>query len=209
MPGDMRRSRDRWTSLVRGRTRSGAPLPPPQISLDFPIVGHSIELRPFTEDDAEAMFRVYGDPEVMRWVGHGAVSSLEAVHAMLQQYMAHQALHGFAFWAVVDRATGAVIGDGGLARTATGEIEMGYTLARDAWGRGRGSEVAALAAHTALDILGFPQVRALVEPENARSQRVLRGLGFMESGSTVAFGRPHLIFLHRPPGPSLPPARRD
>lgn len=207
--GEMRRGRERWTSLVRGRTRSGAPLPLPEIRLEFPIVGRTVELRPFTEQDAEAMFAVYGDPEVMRWVGHGAVSSVDAVHAMLQQYMAHQALHGFAFWAVVDRATGAVIGDGGLARTATGEVEMGYTLARHAWGRGRGSEVAALAAHTALDVLGFPQVRALVEPENARSQRVLLGLGFQESGSTIAFGRPHLIFLRRPPGPSLPPPRAD
>ncbi len=120
-------------SLVRGRPRSG-PLIPPPITLEYPIQGRTIELRPFTEDDAEAMLRVYGDPEVMRWVGHGAVSGIEAVRSMLQQYMAHQALHGFAFWAVVDRATGLVIGDGGLARTTGGEIEMGYTLARDAWG---------------------------------------------------------------------------
>lgn len=201
MPGEMRKSRERWVSLVRGRPKSG-PLIPPPVPVQYPIVGPTVELRPFTEDDAGAMFAVYGDPEVMRWVGHGAVSDVEAVRAMLQQYIAHQALHGFAFWAVVDRATGEVIGDGGLARTTGGEIEMGYTLRRDAWGHGKGTEVAALSAHTALDVLGFPRVRALVEPENARSQRVLLGLGFVEAGTTMAFGRPHLIFLRRPPGPS-------
>jgi [ribosomal protein S5]-alanine N-acetyltransferase len=199
-----RRRRGKLTSIVRGRARADAGAAG---RLSFPIVGHTIELRPFREDDATAMLEVYGDPEVMRWVGHGAVSGLEAVRSMLHQYMTHQELHGFAFWAVVDRQTGAVIGDGGLARTVGGEIEMGYTLARHAWGEGRGSEVAALAAHAALDVLGAPQVRALVEPENARSQRVLLGLGFTQSGATMAFGRPHLIFLRTPPGPQLPPPR--
>lgn len=188
---------------MRGRPREAGHLPDGPPLLTFPIVGRTVELRPFTDEDADAMVRVYGDPEVMRWVGHGAVASVEGVRSMLHQYMAHQQLHGFAFWAVVDRDTGEVIGDGGLARTVGGEIEMGYTLARDAWGHGRGTEVAALAAHTALDVLGFPKVRALVEPENERSQRVLRGLGFTQEGSTIAFGRPHEVFVRRPPGPAV------
>ncbi len=203
----MGRGRERISGIVRrGRMRTQGLQLTVESPLRFPIVGRTIELRPFTEADADAMLSVYGDPEVMRWVGHGAVSGIEAARSMIHQYMAHQQLHGFAFWAVVDRATGAVIGDGGLARTAGGELEMGYTLARHAWGRGKGSEVAALSAHTALDVLGFPRVRALVEPENLRSQRVLLGLGFTQEGSTLAFGRPHLIFMRRPPGPELPAA---
>lgn len=199
----MRRKTGLFGAIGRGRGRDGADQAP-GIGLEFPLAGRTVELRPFREGDAEAMLRVYGDPEVMRWVGHGAVGSIEVVRSMLQQYMAHQQLHGFAFWAVVDRATGQVIGDGGLARTIGGEIEMGYTLARDAWGHGKGTEVAAIAAHTALDVLGFSRVRALVEPENARSQRVLLGLGFTREGSTIAFGRPHEVFVRRPPGPRLP-----
>jgi len=197
------RRRDRITSIVRGRPRVEAGARANSRAVEFPIVGPTVELRPFRDGDAEAMLRIYGDPEVMRWVGHGAVSGVELVRSMLHQYMAHQELHGFAFWAVVDRSTGAVIGDGGLARTVGGEIEMGYTLARDAWGKGRGTEVAALAAHTALDVLEFPKVRALVEPENLRSQRVLLGLGFAQEGTTIAFGRPHLVFVRRPPGPTI------
>lgn len=203
--GDGRSARDRLAAIVRPVRAGSAVTPSPALpQLAFPLVGRTIELRPFTAGDAEAMLRVYGDPEVMRWVGHGAVTSLDGVRSMLHQYMSHQQLHGFAFWAVVDRDSGAVIGDGGLARTIGGEIEMGYTLARHAWGHGRGTEVAALVAHTALDTLGFPKVRALVEPENEGSQRVLLRLGFEPSGTTLAFGRPHLVFLRRAPGPAAP-----
>jgi ribosomal-protein-alanine N-acetyltransferase len=193
------RKRERFTSIVRSVSGGPIHVPVPQAAalVRFPIVGESVELRPFLGDDVDAMWAVYGDPEVMRWVGYGAVASRDAVRSMLQQYMAHQRLHGFAFWAVVDRATGRVIGDGGLARTVGGEIEMGYTLAREFWGQGRGTQVAGLVASTALEVIGAPMVRALVEPGNARSQHVLQKLGFAEVGVTVAFGRPHRVFVRR------------
>lgn len=162
--------------------------------LALPLIGPRVELRPFTLHDATAMLSVYGDPDVMRWVGHGPVRTLGEIEAMLRQYIAHQQRYGYAFWAVVDRETGEVIGDTGLARTADGTVEMGYTLARAYWGRGLATESAGLALHAALVTLGLPKVRALVEPDNHASQRVLRKLGLKQVGEVVAFGRPHLAF---------------
>ncbi|MBO9533944.1 MAG: GNAT family N-acetyltransferase [Solirubrobacteraceae bacterium] len=159
----------------------------------FPVTGRRLELRPFSLDDVPAIHRVYSDPEVMRWVGHGAVGSQAATESILRQYMAHQRLHGFAFWAVTDRETGEVVGDAGLARTVDGEIEMGYTLARDRWGVGLGTETAALCLKAGRSI-GVERLRALVEEPNVASRHVLEKLGFEQDGVTLAFGRPHLVY---------------
>lgn len=168
--------------------------------LHLPLVGPRVELRPFTLRDAPSMLAVYGDPQVMRWVGHGPVATLAEVEAMLRQYITHQDRYGYAFWAVVERGTGRVIGDTGLARTADGKVEMGYTLARDHWGRGLATESAGLALAAALGTLGLPAVRALVEPENLASQRVLTKLGLRPAGEVTAFGRRHLAYeIRRPP----------
>ncbi len=177
----------RWRD-ASGEGDDGAPT-----ALAFPITGRRVALRPFMLDDIPAIHRVYSDPEVMRWVGHGAVGSEAATESILRQYMAHQRLHGFGFWAVTDRATDHVIGDAGLARTADGEIEMGYTLARDRWGVGLGTETAALCL-SAARTLGIERVRALVEAPNAGSRHVLEKLGFEQDGTTLAFGRPHLVY---------------
>lgn len=163
--------------------------------LRFPISGPRLDLRPFTEADVPAVHRVYSDPEVMRWVGHGAVPDISASESIVRQYMAHQQTHGFGFWAVVDRATGVLIGDAGLARTVGGDVEMGYTLRRDYWGRGLGTEAAGLCVDVARGPLALPRVRALVEAPNAASRHVLDKLGFEQQGVTIAFGREHLVYV--------------
>jgi ribosomal-protein-alanine N-acetyltransferase len=162
--------------------------------LTFPLEGPSVSLRPFALADIPAAHLIYSDPVVMRWVGHGAVRHEAASGSIIRQYIAHQEAHGFAFWAVIERNTGTLIGDAGLARTVGGDIEMGYTLRREWWGRGLGTEAAGLCVAAARGPLGFAAIRALVEPPNAASRHVLEKLGFHEDGVTIAFGREHLVY---------------
>ncbi len=162
-------------------------------AVDFPLVGASVLLRPFTLADVPAAHLVYSDPAVMRFVGHGAVGSMSGTESMLRQYMAHQRTHGFGFWAVIDRATGTLIGDAGLARTIDGEVEMGYTLGQAWWGRGLATEAAQLCVDAARE-LGVPRLRALVEEPNLASRNVLEKLGFERDGVTMAFEREHLVY---------------
>ncbi|MDQ8043642.1 MAG: GNAT family N-acetyltransferase [Solirubrobacteraceae bacterium] len=162
--------------------------------MDFPLIGTAIELRPFTLDDVAAAHEVYSDPRVMRYVGHGPVGTVAGTESIIRQFMAHQQAHGFGFWAVVDRASGTLIGDAGLARAASGEIEMGYTLGTAWWGRGLATEAAGLCVAAARGPLRIPRLRALVEAPNGASQRVLTKLGFTLSGTAMAFGREHLVY---------------
>lgn len=163
------------------------------MTLDFPLRGDRLELRPFEVSDLEAALRIYGDPEVMRHVGEGGAVGREEAARMLADYRAHQDRHGFAFWAVFERRSGELIGDAGLEVTGEG-VELGYTLARSAWGKGLATEAAQLCVQAAFGPLALPRLVALAAVENSASARVLEKLGFTPGPRIPAYGRPHRRF---------------
>lgn len=161
--------------------------------MSFPLRTARLEIRPFTEADVDAAHRVYGDAEVMRWVGEGRPVTREETAAMLRGYVEHQAEHGYAFWAVVERGTGELIGDAGLEHTEHG-LELGYTLARPAWGRGLATEAARAVVDAARGPLRRDRLVALADVQNPGSARVLEKVGFTPGLVVTAYGRPHRRF---------------
>lgn len=194
-------------TLVAGTPHTApVPLSPalrPASPLSFPLRGERVLLRPFETTDVPAAHGVYGDEEVMRYVGAGGAVPPEETARMIAGYRRHQREHGFAFWAVVDRGSGALIGDAGIEVTEHGP-ELGYTLARTAWGQGLATEAARLCVAAAFGPLGMLRLVALADVENPASARVLEKIGFSRRGRTTAFGRAHHAFEHsRPAGSHL------
>jgi ribosomal-protein-alanine N-acetyltransferase len=170
--------------------------------VDLPITTDRLRLKSFELGDAEAMHAVYSDEEVMRQVGDGPVADIGATEGMLRQCIAHQEEHGFSFWAVVEAASGAVIGDAGLylLEGRGPEIEVGYTLGRAWWGRGYATEAAGACVAVAFNQLGAREVVAVADPANAASLRVLDKLGMARVGSRTAYGREHAFYRKIRPG---------
>lgn len=162
--------------------------------VEFPLLSERLLLRPFERSDAPAAHRLYSDELVMRWVGTGAVTRREQTEAMLSGYMEHQRRYGFSFWAVIERRAGELIGDAGLY-TRGDRVELGYTLGREHWGQGYGTEAARLCVTAAFDGLGIGEVEALVRPENPASAAVLEKLGFAARGRVIVHGTAHLRFV--------------
>lgn len=153
-----------------------------------------LDLRTFTPADAPAAFSVvYGDPEVMRYVGTGALRTVADTEALLRRYAEAGPVMGWTFWAVVERATGRLVGDAGLwaAQPGPGPPELGYTLAREAWGKGYATEAAGACVEHAFARPGVEEIAALVEPANTASLHVLEKLGFTVVGARRAHGREH------------------
>ena len=157
-----------------------------------------LQLRPFTLADHDAIHAIYADAEVMRYVGAGAHATLAETAAALRTYGDVLAAPRLLV-PRRDRARRAARSSAtpGCTRSrGTGpDVELGYTLARGAWGqrlrdRGCGS---ALVDH-AFGPLGVPRVVAQVEPGNPASRRVLDKLGM--DGARAADGL-------RPPAPAL------
>jgi len=162
-----------------------------------------LHLRPFTPADRSAIHAIYADPVVMRHVGHGPHRSTADTDAALAAFRRTLDARGFSFLAVIERSTTRLIGDAGLypMEGTDDDIELGYTLARDAWGRGYATEAArALLAHarTTLDVA---RVVATVDPANDASRHVLEKVGMTAAGERIAYGRPHAVYaveLRRP-----------
>jgi ribosomal-protein-alanine N-acetyltransferase len=152
-------------------------------------------LRPFTLADAPAAFPWFSDPEVMHFIPGGADSTLAAVESRLARYIAHQQLHGFSKWAVIERATQELIGDAGLFHFPDGvRIELGFRLRRDRWGQGLAPELGHAWIAYFQQLYPGRILHAITEPEHHRSQRVLAGLGFEPVGSDVLYDHPFLVF---------------
>src|SRR4051812_6291787 len=132
----------------------------------------------------------------MRWVGHGAHRTEAETARALRGYADALRARGYGFVAVIERSSGVLIGDGGLHPLAGRgpDVELGYTLARAAWGHGYATETAGALVEHAFGALRFPRVMAQVEPDNLASRRVLEKLGMTERGVRVAYGRPHLLY---------------
>ncbi len=145
------------------------------------------------------MVAVYTDPDVMRYIPGGPLAGLEEVRALLESYAEAQAARGFSSWGVVERATGKLIGDAGFGIfERTGDIELGYTLARSAWGAGYATEAASACLAAGVEQLAAPRIVAAVDVDNDASIRVAGRLGMIRGETVEAHGRPHALFVAQP-----------
>ncbi|MEU6488213.1 GNAT family N-acetyltransferase [Streptomyces sp. NPDC046887] len=145
-----------------------------------------LTLRVPTEEDAYAWHQVFDHPEVMEFLG-GRSSELSLYYEFTARQRRHDAEHGFCLWTVLDEA-GQVVGFTGAQPWPhpwgpAGEIEIGWRLARTAWGRGYATAAARMTLER-LRAAGVERVVAMVNTRNERSLAVARRLG-MEPGETI------------------------
>jgi len=161
--------------------------------MTLPIDTDRLTLRVFTAGDAPGLHALFADPHAMRYVGRGPLAELEETEAVLRGYIHHQLRHGFSFWALIDGDSGRLAGDAGLFRV-DGEVQLGYTLGPEWWGRGYATEAGRACMGAAFGALELDAVTAVVDPHNAASMKVLDKLGFRSCGSRLAYGRRHLVY---------------
>jgi RimJ/RimL family protein N-acetyltransferase len=169
------------------------------MSIPLPIETPRLTVRAFAPaSDAEGMVETYCDPEVMRFIPGGALPDEDAVRDLLTGYVGAQRKSGFSSWAVVERDTGRLVGDVGFGEFApTGDVELGYTLARRFWGLGYATEAARACLAEGLRHLDRPRIIAAVDVDNLASIRVAERLGMTRAGDVLAHGRPHVVFSTR------------
>ena len=134
-------------------------------------------MRQFREADTDEYAELCADEEVMRYVGGKALTRAEAWRQMAM-LVGHWQLRGYGFWAVEEKASGALVGRVGCWRPEGWlDFEVGWTLARKFWGRGYATEAARAAMGYAFTRLGREHVVSIIHPDNVRSIRVAERLG--------------------------------
>jgi len=138
-------------------------------------------LRPFTEDDLDALFAMQSHPEVTRWLPWGP-RDRDEVRAALEKKLKSSPLRedGDAVsLAVVLKSSSEVIGDGSLwlvsAEDRLGEV--GYLFHPDHYGRGYATETTRRLLQLAFEEFRLHRVVGRLEPRNGASARVLEKAG--------------------------------
>jgi ribosomal-protein-alanine N-acetyltransferase len=149
-------------------------------------------LRPFASGDGPAHARLYAKPEVTRFLAGGPFLGEAAARrsrAALELFVNHWAGHGFGVWAVLDRATGAFIGQCGLKYLPESpEVEILYALDPPYWGRGVATEAARAALRHGFETTGLDRIVAVARPEHHASHRVMEKLGMAYEGVVEVYG---------------------
>jgi len=137
-------------------------------------------LRGWRDDDRAPWASMNADPEVMRYF-HDTMTRDQA-DAMLDRMDAALTAQGWGLWALERQDTGELIGFTGLAVPTydlpfTPCVEVGWRLARSAWGRGYATEAAREALRVGFDEIGLPEVVSMTSVPNTPSRAVMERIG--------------------------------
>jgi RimJ/RimL family protein N-acetyltransferase len=151
-------------------------------------------VRQLQPEDVDAMFAVYGDPEVVRWVDDGQPLSRDLCAKWIDVSQHNYTSKGFGASAVIEKATGTFIGCCGIVYAPGGsEPEIIYAFRQSHWGQGFASEVVPAMLAYGFGTCHLPEIYATIFPENLTSARVLikAGMSWLrddlnEDGTTTA-----------------------
>jgi len=147
-------------------------------------------LRPWRDADLEPLTAINSEPEVNEFLSleQDRTTTAELIAAARQHWEEHR----FGFFAVEPRVgplAGELIGFCGISHPAfipevAHRTELGYRLARPAWGKGFATEASIACRDDAFYRIGLAELIALIDPANTRSQRVAEKVG-MTAGESV------------------------
>jgi RimJ/RimL family protein N-acetyltransferase len=173
-------------------------------------------LRTPTPRDAEALYDLLADPEVMHELGKESVSALEEARARIEEGIGGWRTDGLGpFILETAAADRRVVGQAGLMIFDTrgwtpsswanagshAQPELGWALIRAHWGHGYATEAAAAIRDWAHDWRSIDRLVSLISSDNVRSQRVAERLGAIptETVRPVDSKRKTVVWRH-PPG---------
>jgi ribosomal-protein-alanine N-acetyltransferase len=143
-------------------------------------------LRQIVPQDAEALFALFSDETVTRYLDIAAMERPRQAHhlikIMTERFDSRQGIR----WAMVLKENQQIIGTCGYNHWGfppqSQRAEIGYDMACRYWGQGLMKEALNKIIHYGFTIKDLNRIEALVLPENTRSINLLQNLGFQKEG---------------------------
>jgi len=144
--------------------------------------GARVILRWLTAADVEALFEIFSDPEVARFLAIPRHHSREDTERFLDGI--HEGFRTSSLYQWGIEHAGRVIGTctlGGID-WENRRAEIGFALGRASWGQGLMPDALAVLIDHAFNDMGLHRIEADVDPRNTVSLRLLDRLGFRREG---------------------------
>jgi RimJ/RimL family protein N-acetyltransferase len=146
-------------------------------------------MRGYRDEDYERFAAILGDPEVSKALGRDMPISPGDAWREMAMFTGHWQLKGFGHWVLEARDTGEIVGRAGLFHPPEWpDLEVGWTVAREHWGKGYATEAARASCEWAHGELGARHIISLIHASNARSIRVAEKLGERHEGQVRVRG---------------------
>lgn len=152
---------------------------------EFPVLeSDCIRLRGIEENDIESLYKLFSNPQVMRYWSRGPMSTpqeaLDYANSIVEGFAKRNLLN----WIVADLGSNQMIGTCTLYEISPQHARagLGYALMPEYWGKGLATEAASLAISYGFLELGLHRIEADTEPNNLRSNKVLERFGFQREG---------------------------
>jgi RimJ/RimL family protein N-acetyltransferase len=147
-------------------------------------------LRAWEDDDLDAYAALCADRDVMRYIGNGSPQRREQAAAAMASFREGWAERDYDLWCVARPADDVCIGFVGLhvpdfLPEIMPAVEIGWRLARDAWGHGYATEAAIAARGHAFDTVGLDRLVSIAHADNDASTNVMRKLGMRLERATA------------------------
>lgn len=153
--------------------------------------------RRLVPEDFDDLYRMYRDPDVRQYFPDGVRTAEETMEELEYYLQGHPKDSRLGLWATIEKATGNLIGRGGLLMweiDGLTEIEIAYMVDKSRWREGFGAEMAIGLTNHALQTLQLPKVIALIDPEHNASIKTAESAGLAFEKETLMDDLPTVIY---------------
>ena len=150
-----------------------------------------LKLRPITQDDAQDIFEIFSDKQVMKYYDLLPFESLDRAKEQADFFVKGFEKKQMIRWGIELKESGKLIGTCGFFafNEDAQKAELGYELGSAYQGKGYMSEALSAALAFLFRESSVNRVEAFVEPPNIASQRLLEKLGFTKEGTLRQYER--------------------
>jgi ribosomal-protein-alanine N-acetyltransferase len=149
-------------------------------------------------EHADELTRLLCDPRIAAALSpSGVLPTADAVLVYLESKIEHWDRFGFGMWLVRDRVSGEMVGRGGLQHAYVAglhEVEAGWAIIPERWGRGLATELAVTSVEAAFEQLRLQRLIAYARTDNHASRRVMEKTGFAYEREIEHEGLAHALY---------------
>lgn len=156
-----------------------------------------LTLRCLTIDDLDALFALYSDADVKKYVYSEAMTVEETRDELEWAIKVYSEQPGFGLWGTIHKETGEFIGRCGLLQWTIEErpeVEVTYMLAKKYWGQGLGNEVAQALMEYGFEQLKLSRLVCCIDKENQASIKVATKTGMTFEKEVDTGEGPELLY---------------